>query len=425
MQMAKHIERRRRVYYAMLNIPIAVRPAFNNKRKLLKSLETESISQAQVRVLPIIAEWKNQIEIAKGTSTGDKFLDTVGLARRDAQRLRDQGVPEWEIQAAQEEVAISEALGPDNTHNHGDDGQLFDAVSVALDNRLLLSEHIDSYLNTTSVTLKTKEMIRRDLVRFTSKFRFADDATQRAVRDWANIDLEEANLALATRRRMLSACRGYWDYLERHKKLELTPPFHKVLPPKPKKRTKAEIEAKRKGFRISDYHKLLAGCQDDLVLSDLITLGAYTGCRIEELCGLKLANVRTDRFELVDAKTEAGWRTIPIHDHIKQSVARLIDTSKDGYLLSGLTFNKFGDRSNAVGKRFGRLKQRLGYGPDHVFHSLRKGFATQLENAGQPLNVVARLMGHTQDNQSFGNYSDGLALEELKRAINHVDWSLR
>jgi integrase len=104
-------------------------------------------------------------------------------------------------------------------------------------------------------------------------------------------------------------------------------------------------------------------------------------------------------------------------------VARLIEISKDGYLLSGLTFNKFGDRSNAVGKRFGRLKQRLGYGPDHVFHSLRKGFATQLENAGQPLNVVARLMGHTQDNQSFGNYSDGLVLEELKRAINHVDWS--
>ena len=295
---------------------------------------------------------------------------------------------------------------------------------MALDNRLLLSEHIDSYLKTTSVTLKAKEMIRRDLVRFTLKFRFADDATQRAVRDWANIDLEEANLALATRRRMLSACRGYWDYLERHKKLELPPPFHKALPPKPKKRTKAEIEAKRKGFRISDYHKLLASCEDDPILADLITLGAYTGCRIEKLCGLKLVNVRTDRLELVDAKTEAGWRTIPIHDHIKQSVARLIDTSKDDYLLSGLTFNKFGDRSNAIGKRFGRLKKRLDYGPDYVFHSLRKGFATQLENAGQPLNVVARLMGHSQDNQSFGNYSDGLVLEELKRAINHVDWSL-
>ena len=152
--MVKHIEKRRRVYYAMLNIPAAVRPAFNNKLKLLKSLETESISQAQVRVLPIIADWKNQIEIAKGTSTGDKFLDDVGLARQDAQRLRSQGVPEWEIEEAQEQVAISEALGPDNTHEHGDGGHLFDAVSVALGRRLLLSEHIDSYLKTTSVTLK-------------------------------------------------------------------------------------------------------------------------------------------------------------------------------------------------------------------------------------------------------------------------------
>jgi hypothetical protein len=110
MQMGKHIERRRQVYYAMLNIPAAVRPAFNNKRKLLKSLETESISQAKVRVLPIIADWKNQIEIAKGTSTGDKFLDTVSLARRDAQRLRNQGVPDWEIQAAQEQVGTCQQL---------------------------------------------------------------------------------------------------------------------------------------------------------------------------------------------------------------------------------------------------------------------------------------------------------------------------
>ena len=140
--MGKHIERRRRVYYAMLNIPAAVRPAFNNKRKFIKSLKTESISQAQVRVLPIIADWKDQIEIAKGTSTGDKFLDAVGMARRDAQQLRNQGVADWEIQAAQEEVATSAALGPDNSYDSGNDGVLFDAVSVALGNKLLLSEHI-------------------------------------------------------------------------------------------------------------------------------------------------------------------------------------------------------------------------------------------------------------------------------------------
>ena len=86
-------------------------------------------------------------------------------------------------------------------------------------------------------------------------------------------------------------------------------------------------------------------------------------------------------------------------------------------------FNQYGDRSNAIGKRFGRLKSSLGYGKDYVFHSLRKGFATQLENATIPVTVVARLMGHEIEGQTFGNYSDGLALKGLREAINHLDWS--
>ena len=232
----------------------------------------------------------------------------------------------------------------------------------------------------------------------------------------------EQNLSLGTRSRMISAARVYWDYLEKNKGLTIPSPLHKVLPPKPKKKTKAMIEAQRKAFRVSDYHKLLASCADD-TLKDLITLAAYTGCRIEELCILKLENVSDDKIEIVDAKSEAGWRTIPIHQHIAQTVSRLVPTSTDGYLLSGLTFNKYGNRSNAIGKSFGRLKKQVGYGESYVFHSFRKGFATQLENANIPVNVSARLMGHEVQGQTFGNYSDGLAQKGLKEAISHVDWS--
>ena len=61
--------------------------------------------------------------------------------------------------------------------------------------------------------------------------------------------------------------------------------------------------------------------------------------------------------------------------------------------------------------------------PDYVFHSLRKGFATQLENAGVPHNVAARLMGHEHSDMTFGGYSDGLMFERLKEAITNVDYS--
>ena len=58
--------------------------------------------------------------------------------------------------------------------------------------------------------------------------------------------------------------------------------------------------------------------QDDTVTGFNVGINAgasaaYTGCRIEELCILKLENVSDDKVEIVDAKSEAGWRTIPIH----------------------------------------------------------------------------------------------------------------
>ena len=90
--------------------------------------------------------------------------------------------------------------------------------------------------------------------------------------------------------------------------------------------------------------------------------------------------------------------------------------------MAGATFKQDGGRCNGSGKSVGRLKSSLGYGEDYVFHSLRKGFATQLENATIPVTVVARLMGHEIEGQTFGNYSDGLALEGLKEAIGHLDW---
>ena len=184
------------------------------------------------------------------------------------------------------------------------------------------------------------------------------------------------------------------------------------------------MKDRRKGFTVADYRKLKAAVPDsDPVLLDLTTLGAYTGCRIEELCSLKLKSVTDDRIEIEDAKTEAGWRTIPIHSHIRQLVARLRDTSTDDYLLSGLTFNKYGDRSNAISKRFGRLKSKSGYGSDFVFHSFRKGVATQLETSGVPENITARLLGHDLNTMSYGLYSGGVSFEVLSEAIEHLSWN--
>jgi hypothetical protein len=52
---------------------------------------------------------------------------------------------------------------------------------------------------------------------------------------------------------------------------------------------------------------------EDADLVNVIELGRWTGARIEELCALKTERVHKDYFQVADAKTDAGWRDIPIH----------------------------------------------------------------------------------------------------------------
>lgn len=407
--MPKYIEKRRRRYYAVLEIPKAVRKTFG-KPRFVMSLRTESLSVAEVRVMPIIYGWKRLIASARsGNYSSDTFLDLVARVRIDSERLRAKGLEDWQVEELHMEFAEN-------------DNELFDALEVVHRGRVLLSEHIETYLASLDAEPKTIDMRRTTLKEVVGKYKYADEIDHKTAKRWFKSMADEDNLSRGTLQRKLADCNGYWNFLQERDLLETPSPFLRILPPKPKRKTKVQIAKQRKAFTVEDYRRLLNSAESDPSLHDLIFLAAHTGCRIEELCSLRLENVTSEKFSIIEAKTEAGWRDVPIHDDIRQLTARLVDTSVDGYLLSGLTKNKYGDRSNAIGKRFGRLKTRLGFGPDYVFHSFRRSFSTQLENAGIPKSSVGRLMGHEQGDQTFGGYSDGLRLDQLRTAINKISY---
>ena len=79
--------------------------------------------------------------------------------------------------------------------------------------------------------------------------------------------------------------------------------------------TKAQVQKLRTSFKVEDYHKIINATEDQQLI-DLIKIVAHTGCRIEEICSLKTENIGHDRFEVIDAKTRSGWRTVPIHSEI-------------------------------------------------------------------------------------------------------------
>lgn len=194
----------------------------------------------------------------------------------------------------------------------------------------------------------------------------------------------------------------------------------------PQTRGKERADRQRKDFQPKEIAELHAAAlsTDHSSLADLILLGAYTGARIEELCQLRVEHLikpdGIESFDIVDSKTAAGIRVVPIHPALSSIVERRRSDSKDGYLIPSGSKNKYGIRSDALSKAFGRLKEAHGYGAQHVFHSIRKTVITQLHRAGVQGPLIAELVGHETGTVTFDVYSQGASSAQKLDAISKL-----
>ena len=437
--MPEYIERRRRRWYAKLTVPEDVRDEIG-KLRFVKSLETESKSVAEQRARLLVHGWKSEIARARAVKSGeaDPVEEEAREWRSKLRAVEDADERELLLSHLEDRAhAIMEATGGARTTKDREnlpgfeDGMTF--YQSATGQRVHLLEHLEEYLVATpNLSIeKTRDMARSDVGRLANEFKLVQDVNRRDVQRWVTRLLTTGDrgqpLRPKTVGRIVSACRGYWSYL---RTIEVIPeeapdPFANLevarrANGRAKGKTPAEV---RRPFEAEEVVKLHRAAQErgDAALADLILLAAYTGCRIEELCSLTLDRVHDDHFEIVDAKTAAGWRDVPIHSKLRQTVARLVAQSEDGYLLSGLASNKYGHRSDAIGKRFTRLKRANGFGPQHVFHSIRKTVATLFERAHVPINVAAEIMGHEKAGTLTQTlYSGGFTHEERVVAVEKL-----
>jgi hypothetical protein len=248
--------------------------------------------------------------------------------------------------------------------------------------------------------------------------------------DWMD-ELETQGKSLLTRKRIASNARNYWRYLQSRKIVpkEYKPLAELVVVPKNKKSKLNKANAAYKPQQVVDLYRASLNqhksskYSSDQQLADLILLCAFTGARIEEMCSLKIVDIDEDTYKIVDSKTNAGIREAPIHSYLMPTIERLKKESTDGYLLSGLSFNKYKDRSNAIGKRFGRLKTKLGF-PTKIAtaHSFRSTVITLLRNSGVVESLCADLVGHENPTITFGLYSSGSSMETMREALEKLSY---
>jgi integrase len=391
------------------------------------SLETEDERTAKKRAdLLWLHDWSKKIEEARsGTPRGLEaeagFYRTL-LAKADGETERALILERLEDEATKRRNKALDRAGyaglhevPENEEVPGLSGatRLFDLGSGKL---VPLKEHLDEWLATLTNEAKTKDMKRSTIVKFAEKFPYLQDVNRKDVQRWLNMRAAEEGLTGKTQKRVLSELRSYWSYL---RSLELVPeegsPFENLS-------ITGKKSEDRKPFEPAEVVSLLRAAESkgDKTLADVITLGMWTGARIESLCKLRIENVRDGFIRIEDDKTEAGTRDVPIHSKLKAHLKRLVRESTDGYVLSGLSANKYGDRSDPVGKRFGRLKADLGFGEANVFHSIRKTVTTLLENAGVSENIAADIVGHDKPRITYGLYSGGANLETKRKALEKL-----
>lgn len=192
--------------------------------------------------------------------------------------------------------------------------------------------------------------------------------------------------------------------------------------------TKGQANGSYEPFTKEEVVKLhqQALLNQDEELADLIEIAAYTGCRLEEIGHIRktavtLQDSKPISFTISQAKTEAGNRDLPIHPEISKIFSRRLETGHTAYLFDGKE-SKNGARIDALGKRFGRLKTRLGFSTRHAFHSIRKTFGIELLNLETDPVWIQKILGHKSETVTFDIYATHLTMDNKRSVIERINY---
>lgn len=428
----KYMERRRNIWYARLGIPEAVRHHFDGRIRFFQSTKHSDQDKAQIRALELVAQWKRQIAAAKNI----KFDSDVELAldlRKQIESERKEFDPVQQGDYPPIEDAVSDHI--DTLREKGEGERAAKIASIIYQNQVVLQAELPGWEATVKGTPRSISQKIKAGREVAERFPTLTDITSQSVKDWARYLMAPKSeggreFAKPTIERRFNAGRSIWRYLQDHDKAPsdiqpFTLPSFVSEAEKAKRRQRQRETGSPKarvGFKPADLVRLRGIAAKTKYkpeqLVALVTLGMYTGARIEELCSLKCSECSERALTITKSKTEAGYREVPVHPEIAPFVRELLSNSKDGYLISGLNItSSTGERSSAIGKRFGRLKKKEGFSKSTGFHSIRHTVITMLENAGVGENTTADIVGQDKPRITYGLYSGGSSYETKLEAI--------
>ena len=163
-------------------------------------------------------------------------------------------------------------------------------------------------------------------------------------------------------------------------------------------------------------------------------LAAFTGARVDEICGAMVRDVGVENgihFIRVDpanreqggsVKNRASIRSVPLHPAIiSEGFLKYVESlPKDGPLFPKVTPDRFGKRGGNGQKTIGRwVREKVGITDKRKApnHSWRHRFADECRKAGVPRDVRFTLDGHAGTDAGDKYGSEGYPLAALADAV--------
>jgi hypothetical protein len=408
----KHIEKRANLYYATLTIPADVRHVLG-KMKFIQSTQTDNKPEASRRARALVDGWKLEISKARGTLPNPK--DTFWENLRKDYLTSDEGAKfAIEDLAAQ---ASSKIKDPEEA------SQLY---KFATDQGgTLLAPLVEDWNKSQKGAQKSKDQKYRDMKRLADYFVSLEALQPKRIKVWTDSLLSEG-VTSSSFIRINGGCRSLWSYLQDTSTvpMETVNPFIGSFKLALRVAVKTDTGRSGSSYTVEQLSMIYvtAMTKGYRPLANLIALGSYTGCRIEELGSLTKDTCKNGMFDIRDSKTGAGIRQVPIHPALLPLVTRMLEESKDGYLIPSNAKNQYGNRTAPLSQKFGRLKTELGFGPELVFHSTRGTLVTLMHRAGVDEGFSADIVGHAKKTMTYGLYSSGSSMSQKLDAISKVNY---
>ncbi|WP_343081444.1 tyrosine-type recombinase/integrase [Ostreiculturibacter nitratireducens] len=136
-----------------------------------------------------------------------------------------------------------------------------------------------------------------------------------------------------------------------------------------------------------------------------------TGCRLGEIQTLKWDYITPRHMELPDSKT--GARRIPLPQAAREVLDALPRMDGNPYVIAGIVE---GQHATDLQRPWRRIRERAGL-DDVRIHDLRHTYASMAVSSGMPIQMVGRLLGHSQlqTTMRYAHLADDPVLEAAAR----------